>query len=56
MSEKGLEHRSKRPIEVEAFLVNKSNNRFNRFTMKVRKVTLGFYYGRQTLGKECNTS
>ncbi|MEZ4787254.1 MAG: IS1182 family transposase [Flavobacterium haoranii] len=44
MSEKGLEHRSKRPIEVEAvFGQLKSNNRFNRFTMKgLEKVTLEF--------------
>jgi hypothetical protein len=35
MSEKGLEHRSKRPIEVEAvFGQLKSNNKFNRFTFK----------------------
>jgi hypothetical protein len=34
-SEKGLEHRSKRPIEVEAvFGQLKSNNKFNRFTFK----------------------
>lgn len=43
-SEKGLEHRSKRPIEVEAvFGQLKSNNKFNRFTMKgLEKVTLEF--------------
>jgi transposase len=35
MSEKGLEHRSKRPIEVEAvFGQLKNNNKFNRFTFK----------------------
>ena len=35
MSEKGIEHRSKRPIEVEAvFGQLKSNNKFNRFTFK----------------------
>lgn len=35
MSEKGLEHRSKRHIEVEAFFGQlKSNNKFNQFTMK----------------------
>ncbi len=35
ISEKGLEHRSKRPIEVEAvFGQLKSNNKFNRFTFK----------------------
>jgi hypothetical protein len=35
MSEKGLEHRSKRPIEAEAvFGQLKSNNKFNRFTFK----------------------
>ncbi|MFB9120797.1 transposase [Bergeyella porcorum] len=34
-SEKGLEHRSKRPIEVEAvFGQLKSNNKFDRFTFK----------------------
>jgi len=34
-SEKGREHRSKRPAEVEAvFGQMKSNNRFNRFTMR----------------------
>lgn len=35
MSEEGLEHRSKRPIEVEAvFGQLKSNNKFNRFTLR----------------------
>lgn len=35
ISEKGLEHRSKRPIEAEAvFGQLKSNNKFNRFTFK----------------------
>jgi len=35
MSEKGLEHRSKRAIEPEAvFGQLKSNNKFNRFTIK----------------------
>ena len=34
-SEKGLKHRSKRPVEVEAvFGQLKSNNKFNRFTFK----------------------
>lgn len=44
MSEKGLEHRSKRPIEVEAvFGQLKSNNKFNRFTFKgLEKVELEF--------------
>ncbi len=44
LSEKGLEHRSKRPIEVEAvFGQLKSNNKFNRFTMKgLTKVELEF--------------
>jgi transposase len=44
MSEKGLEHRSKRPIEAEAvFGQLKSNNRFNRFTFKgLEKVELEF--------------
>ena len=44
MSEKGLEHRSKRPIEVEAvFGQLKSNNKFNRFTFKgLEKVGLEF--------------
>lgn len=44
MSEKGLEHRSKRPIEVEAvFGQMKSNNKFNRFTFKgLEKVELEF--------------
>ncbi|UUV22663.1 transposase [Paenimyroides aestuarii] len=43
-SEKGLEHRSKRPIEVEAvFGQLKSNNKFNRFTFKgLEKVELEF--------------
>ena len=43
-SEKGLEHRSKRPIEPEAvFGQMKSNNKFNRFTMRgLEKVTLEF--------------
>jgi transposase len=41
-SEKGKEHRSKRPIEVEAaFGQLKSNNQFNRFTFAgMEKVTL----------------
>lgn len=44
MSEKGVEHRSKRPIEVEAvFGQLKSNNKFNRFTFKgLEKVELEF--------------
>ncbi len=44
MSEKGLEHRSKRPIEVEAvFGQLKSNNKFNRFTfIGLEKVELEF--------------
>jgi transposase len=44
MSEKGLEHRSKRPIEVEAvFGQLKSNNKFNRFTFKgLKKVEMEF--------------
>ncbi|MEN9568673.1 MAG: hypothetical protein RLZZ69_3869 [Cyanobacteriota bacterium] len=43
-SEKGLEHRSKRPVEVEAvFGQLKNNNKFNRFTMKgLDKVELEF--------------
>ena len=43
-SEKGLEHRSKRPIEVEAvFGQMKSNNNFQRFTMRgLQKVALEF--------------
>lgn len=43
-SEKGLKHRSKRPIEVEAvFGQLKSNNKFNRFTFKgLEKVELEF--------------
>lgn len=43
-SEKGLEHRSKRPIEVEAvFGQLKNNNKFNRFTFKgLEKVELEF--------------
>jgi len=43
-SEKGLRHRSKRPIEVEAvFGQMKSNNKFTRFTMRgLEKVTLEF--------------
>jgi len=44
LSEKGLEHRSKRPIEVEAvFGQLKSNNKFNRFTFKgLEKVEMEF--------------
>lgn len=44
MSKKGLEHRSKRPIEPEAvFGQLKSNNKFNRFTLKgLDKVELEF--------------
>lgn len=44
MSEKGLEHRSKRPIEAEAvFGQLKSNNKFNRFTfIGLEKVELEF--------------
>ena len=43
-SEKGLKHRSKRPIEVEAvFGQMKSNNHFQRFTMRgLDKVSLEF--------------
>lgn len=43
-SEKGQEHRSKRPIEVEAvFAQLKSNNKFNRFTLTgLEKVELEF--------------
>ena len=43
-SEKGLKHRSKRPIEVEAvFGQLKSNNKFNRFTFKgIQKVEMEF--------------
>lgn len=43
-SEKGLYHRSKRPIEVEAvFGQLKSNNKFNRFTMRgLEKTKLEF--------------
>lgn len=45
MSEEGLEHRSKRPIEVEAvFGQMKSNNKFNRFTViGLEKVKLEFF-------------
>ena len=44
LSEKGVEHRSKRPIEVEAvFGQLKSNNKFNRFTFKgLEKVEMEF--------------
>lgn len=44
LSEKGLEHRSKRPIEVEAvFGQLKSNNKFNRFTLRgLEKVEIEF--------------
>jgi len=44
MNEKGLKHRSKRPVEVEAvFGQLKSNNKFNRFTFKgLEKVELEF--------------
>jgi hypothetical protein len=43
-SEEGKVHRSKRPVEVEAvFGQLKSNNKFNRFTMRgMEKVTLEF--------------
>ncbi|MDM1406046.1 transposase, partial [Myroides marinus] len=43
-SEKGLEHRSKRPIEVEAvFGQLKANNKFNRFTLRsLPKVNIEF--------------
>ena len=43
-SEKGLRHRSKRPIEVEAvFGQMKNNNNFQRFTMRgLEKVSLEF--------------
>lgn len=44
ISEKGLEHRSRRAIEPESvFGQMKSNNKFNRFTMRgLRKVSLEF--------------
>lgn len=44
LSEEGLKHRSKRPIEVEAvFGQLKSNNRFNRFTLRgLEKVEIEF--------------
>ncbi|RZS94528.1 IS1182 family transposase [Cecembia calidifontis] len=44
MNKKGLEHRSKRPIEAEAaFGQLKSNNKFNRFTLTgLEKVELEF--------------
>lgn len=44
LSEKGLYHRSKRPVEVEAvFGQLKSNNKFNRFTMRgLDKVDIEF--------------
>ncbi len=44
MSEKGLEHRSKRPIEVEAvFGQLKNNNKFSRFTFtSIEKVEMEF--------------
>jgi len=44
MSEKGLYHRSKRPIEPEAvFGQLKSNNKFNRFTLRgLSKVNIEF--------------
>ena len=44
MNEKGVKHRSKRPVEVEAvFGQLKSNNKFNRFTFKgLEKVELEF--------------
>lgn len=44
INEKGLEHRSKRPIEAEAvFGQLKSNNKFNRFTLTgLEKVELEF--------------
>lgn len=44
LSEKGLQHRSKRPVEVEAvFGQLKNNNKFNRFTFTgLEKVELEF--------------
>ncbi|HZG12420.1 MAG TPA: IS1182 family transposase, partial [Kurthia gibsonii] len=44
ISEEGLKHRSKRPVEVEAvFGQLKSNNKFNRFTFKgLEKVEMEF--------------
>lgn len=44
LSDKGLYHRSKRPVEVEAvFGQLKSNNKFNRFTMRgLDKVDIEF--------------
>ena len=44
LSEEGLKHRSKRPIEVEAvFGQLKSNNKFNRFTLRgLDKVEIEF--------------
>ena len=43
-SEKGIKHRSKRPIEVEAvFGQMKSNNKFSRFTLRtLEKVNIEF--------------
>ncbi|SEI02035.1 Transposase DDE domain-containing protein, partial [Paenimyroides aquimaris] len=43
-SKKGKEHRSKRPIEVEAvFGQLKSNNKFTRFTLKgLEKIQIEF--------------
>jgi transposase len=44
LSDKGLYHRSKRPVEVEAVFGHlKSNNKFNRFTMRgLDKVDIEF--------------
>jgi len=44
MSELGLAHRSKRPIEVEAvFAQMKANNKFTRFTLRgLEKVNIEF--------------
>ena len=48
LSEEGLEHRSKRPVEPEAvFGQVKSNNKFNRFTLRgLPKVEIWIYVAR----------
>lgn len=64
MSKEGLEHRSKRPIEVEAvFGQLKNNNKFNRFTFKsIQKVEMEFllmaigHNFRKMIAKNNNTS
>ncbi len=50
MSERGLYHRSKRPVEVEAvFGQLKSNNKFTRFTLR-GLVGVGIEFGLMSIG------